>query len=219
VAVVQWALSRDTSLALWPIMSRLINRFSAASDPAAVGRQLSDFMRQRVEAALKENLTFREKIFERLGVIDIIRSVLGARWDPILDAKKRAEALAQISLRPDFAKEMQTFSRVTNILPKNMKGDRTPRAIDDQRFQESAERDLHHAYHTVGTAVEALWRRGDYVPGYGELLNLRPAIDVFFEKVMVMVDDPAVRDNRLALLHHLHLLFLQFADFSQLVIA
>lgn len=209
VAVTQWALARHLKVALWPMIGRHIRRFSAASNPDPVERQLYEYFHQRVESALADH-----------GVsLDRRRAVLGAGWDPIVETKRRAEALAEITRRPDLAKEIQTFSRVTNILPKVMRGDRTAKSVDPERFQDDAERELHHRFHTVGSAVEQYWRTGEYVKGYEELLKLGPDIDVFFEKVMVMVDDPAVKANRLNLLHQIHLLFLQFADFSQIVLA
>jgi glycyl-tRNA synthetase beta chain len=57
---------------------------------------------------------------------------------------------------------------------------------------------------------------GDYQAALGELAGLRPAVDRFFDEVMVMADDPAVRANRLALLGQMSTLFLRVADLSRL---
>jgi glycyl-tRNA synthetase beta chain len=64
----------------------------------------------------------------------------------------------------------------------------------------------------VGSALED----ENYLAAYGVLAELRPAVDRFFEDVMVMHEDPKVRDNRLALLRSLHELFSPLADFSRL---
>ena len=64
--------------------------------------------------------------------------------------------------------------------------------------------------------VEWLLDRRDYAPAMQQLAGLRPAVDAFFEQVMVMAEDPAVRTNRLALLARLRTLFLRVADLSRL---
>jgi glycyl-tRNA synthetase beta chain len=69
---------------------------------------------------------------------------------------------------------------------------------------------------TLEAQVAPLFRTGNYAAAMKHLAGLRPAVDEFFDKVMVMVDDSAVRDNRLALLNRLGNLFLNVADISRL---
>ena len=66
--------------------------------------------------------------------------------------------------------------------------------------------------------VPALIAQGDYAKALDGLVRMRPAIDGFFEGVMVNADDPALRANRLSLLYAIDQLFLSFADFSQIVV-
>ena len=68
------------------------------------------------------------------------------------------------------------------------------------------------------TAIEPLLQQRDYAGALKQLAQLRDSVDQFFDDVMVMVDDSAIRDNRLALLHSLRNLFLNVADISQLVV-
>jgi len=209
VAIVQWAMEKSWNFALLALAETHIKRFPGVRHPSQILGQWSNYMQQRVESALAE-----------AGVpADRRRAVLAGGWDPVVDAKRRADALAVIAQRPTFVKEMQTFSRVTNILPKVMRTEPVVQPVDPERFQDEAEKALHHQYHTVGAAVDPFWRQGEYVRGYEELVKMGPAIDRFFDGVLVMADDPIIRQNRLNLLHRIHRLFLRLADFSQIVLA
>ncbi len=209
VAIVQWALEKNLNAALHSLLAGHVNRFPSLPDGSGILNQLSEYFRQRVEAALLEQ-----------GMpYDLVRAVLTASWDPISETKRRVEALVQLRQGEDFKKTMVTFSRVTNILPKPLKADRSASSVDPERFQEEAERELYERYRYVSAEVQSLWKRGEYAGGFEMLKPLCPLIDNFFEKVMVMVEDKTIQSNRLHLLHQIHLLFLQFADFSQVVIS
>jgi glycyl-tRNA synthetase beta chain len=88
--------------------------------------------------------------------------------------------------------------------------------VDAGRLAEPAERKLSEAVQTLEAQVAPLFKVGNYAEALKRLAGLRPAVDEFFDKVMVMVDDPAVRQNRLALLNRLSNLFLNVADISRL---
>ena len=81
---------------------------------------------------------------------------------------------------------------------------------------EPAEQKLAEAVRTLEAQVAPLFKAGDYAEALKRLAGLRPEVDEFFDKVMVMVDDAAVRHNRLALLNRLSNLFLHVADISRL---
>ncbi len=81
---------------------------------------------------------------------------------------------------------------------------------------EPAEQKLAEAVRTLETQVGPLFKAGDYAQALKRLAGLRPAVDEFFDKVMVMVDEADVRNNRLALLNRLSRLFLNVADISRL---
>jgi len=75
--------------------------------------------------------------------------------------------------------------------------------VDASRFSEAAERDLGDAVDAAISDTDASLAACDYVAVLGRLARLRPQVDAFFDGVMVNVDDPAVRRNRLALLQRL----------------
>jgi glycyl-tRNA synthetase beta chain len=104
--------------------------------------------------------------------------------------------------------------RIRNILRKS--GSEIPAAYDSALLQEGAEQDLARAMRELDKEVSPLFEKRAYTESLCALAALRDPIDRYFDSVMVMVDDPQLRDNRLALLNALSELFLQVADISRL---
>ena len=123
----------------------------------------------------------------------------------------RIDALDEIRRREDFAPLAVTFKRVANIVPPGFAGE-----VDAALCAEPVERDLAQAVAAARADVDALVRERDYRGALGRIAELRPVVDRFFDGVMVMADDPKVRDNRLALLAAVQSLFANLADFRQL---
>jgi glycyl-tRNA synthetase beta chain len=89
--------------------------------------------------------------------------------------------------------------------------------VQPQLFTEAAERELFEASTKIGREAALSKRSRQYQEALEVISRMRPSVDGFFEKVMVMVEDPAVRSNRLALLGSLYKEFSTIADFSELV--
>ncbi|ARU54137.1 glycyl-tRNA synthetase subunit beta [Oleiphilus messinensis] len=104
--------------------------------------------------------------------------------------------------------------RVSNILSKQ--DAEVSSEIDSNLFQEDAEKALASNLAELNNKVQPLFAEGDYEAALTELAALRQSVDQFFDDVMVMADDMAIRNNRLALLSSLRNLFLQVADISLL---
>ena len=83
-------------------------------------------------------------------------------------------------------------------------------------LKETAERALYEQMLTLADEVDDLFNAGSYTPALSKLATLRTVVDQFFDEVMVMDEDEALRANRLALLSHLGEMFLRTADLSQL---
>ena len=147
---------------------------------------------------------------------DVVNAVLERDYDNIIITFKKAEELNEISKEADFNKVITTFSRVINIIPKH---DHTDSYADanPHLFKTEEEKDLHHAIEKCKLDFVKIIENHDYVSAFKLLKELMPAIDAFFEKVMVMDKDEAVKNNRIALLKHLNLMFLKVADFSKIV--
>ena len=104
--------------------------------------------------------------------------------------------------------------RIRNILRK-VEG-RLPEAVRVELLVEAPEQALHAALAGLATEVTPLMDAGRYAEALERLAGLRAPVDAFFDGVLVMAEDPAVRDNRLALLNELGALFLRVADLSRL---
>ena len=104
--------------------------------------------------------------------------------------------------------------RVSNILAKN-KGT-LEASIDKSLLVEAAEKALASQIEVLSAKVGPLFDDGNYQAALGELASLQEVVDQFFEDVMVMADDEALKNNRLALLSQLRDLFLRVADISLL---
>ena len=105
--------------------------------------------------------------------------------------------------------------RIANILRKN-DAEGEVGAIDNALLQEPAEQALADKLVEVTDAVQPLMKQADYTSVLRCLADMGETVDGFFDEVMVMADDPAVRHNRLALLNQTRALFLGVADISSL---
>lgn len=119
----------------------------------------------------------------------------------LLDFDRRLAAIAEFVKLPEAEALAAANKRIRNILKKSDAA--VPGAVDPALLAEPAERDLHAAVEqAVADSDDALARR-DYVAVLARLARLRPQVDAFFDGVMVNVEDPALRGNRLALLRRL----------------
>jgi glycyl-tRNA synthetase beta chain len=174
-----------------------------AAAPAAVADQVVEFLRGRLRALWGEALDG-----------DLVEAVLAAGFDDVVDARQRLEALAEIKKRDDFGPLAVAFKRVANIQEKAPAG--AGSAVDAARLTEPAEQALLAEVERVeGEAAESRARR-DYPAILRAVATLKPAVDTFFEGVMVMAEDPAVRANRLALVRRVAALFAGVADFRKI---
>jgi glycyl-tRNA synthetase beta chain len=130
------------------------------------------------------------------------------------DILQRMQALQTIAARPEFDPLIIGFKRAHRLVEKET-WDRIP--VNADRFQHASERNLHTAMQDGATMVGHM-QCGRYAQAMDVLVGLKPAIDAFFDGVMVNADDPAIRSNRLSLLKEVDDLFMSFADFSQIVV-
>lgn len=131
-----------------------------------------------------------------------------------LDFDTRLRALSAFLALPDAASLAAANKRVANILRKA--GESAPAEVDDAALQAPAERQLFEALRERRAAVAAATARKDYSGALTLLAQLRPAVDAFFDQVMVMDENPKLRANRLALLAQMRELFVGIADLSRL---
>ena len=172
---------------------------------------LYSFMRERQEFYLREAKGFD---------YDTVRAVMASSADPdnIVETIARAEAVAAVRGSEDFKQISIAFKRIKNILSQvRDAGVDIGTDFDLQVMQEKEEKILAKETRRVSSQAEQLQKEGRYIDALTEISKLRPAVDSFFDKVMVMVEDAGLRKTRLALLAVLLKNFSTIADFSEIV--
>jgi glycyl-tRNA synthetase beta chain len=144
-------------------------------------------------------------------------AVLARQPASLVDFELRLHAV-QAFLRLDEAQSLASANkRIANILRQAEVTETSD--IDESLLEEGAERALYDALVSAEGTVRPLLEERDYTRALQALAALREPVDRFFDDVMVMADDTAVRSNRLALLAGLRALFLDVADISRLSVA
>ena len=146
---------------------------------------------------------------------DIIEAVVAAGIDDLVATHQRLTALSAYVSRPDFSKLAATFKRVGNIVEKQAK-DVTKAPVDASKLTDEAEKVLNAEVSKVRDAVHAAIKADDYAGALAKVVPLGPFVDTFFDKVMVMAEDQALRENRVRLLMEIGGLFGTVADFSRI---
>ncbi len=169
--------------------------------------QILDFIHDRAK------FVFRER--EGFGY-DEVSAVFRAGADDLVDAQKRLVALKAIRKSKNFEPLAVSFKRIRKILEKANVPARDGHHVNPDLFESPAERDLYSAVRDAASKVQAQKRAGKYQEALEVIAGLRKAVDQFFDAVMVMAENEAVRNNRLALLAELLREFTTVADFSEI---
>jgi len=170
-------------------------------------KQVLEFLRERAK------FVFRER--EGLGY-DEVNAVFRASAEDLVDARRRLDALRTIRKSKNFEPLAVSFKRIRKILEKAATSPGDRQDVKPDLFEGEAERALHGSMHAAIPRVNELKRAGRYKEALEVIAALRPDVDRFFDQVMVMAEDAAVRKNRLALLGELLLEFTTIADFSEM---
>ena len=183
-----------------------------------VGVEDKETLTEAVRAFLGERARhlFREL---RQFPYDEVNAVFAAGWDDLVDAHARLEALRRIRPTPDFEAVAAAFKRVRNILEQagNAK-EHAARPISETMLEAGAERELYERFTALRPQVAELRSKQRYEEILKRAASLRPQVDRFFDTVLVMAPEEAVRANRLALLAQLLREFSAVADFSEIVV-
>ena len=162
-------------------------------------------------------------IKERLRVIllqthqyapDLADAVLAVGAVDIIDILKRASILAKFRLTPNFEEVYNALNRVLRILPTD-----APETVDATLLCDDAEKQLYACITEAELGFQQSIQERDYAKLLTQLAALQPAIDTFFDDVLVMAEEPALRTNRLALLNRIGQNIYAVADLTKLVIA
>jgi len=171
--------------------------------PQEIRKHTADLFSQRYKSLLTEQ-----------GYpYDAIDAVLSTGIDSLVDVKQKVIALSDLKKLPHFEPLAIAFRRVVSILTDEAPGD-----IQQDLLTDPAEKELYAQYVKIQEPVQKLVLEKDFAQALQKIVEIKGAVDDFFDQVMVMVEDDAVRKNRLHLLYGISRLFANIADFSKIVL-
>jgi len=207
IGFLRIAIERGLSVDLAGLIERAL-ALQPVTANASVATEIYDYILERLRGYYLEggaDLSATTEMFD---------AVLANRPASPLDFDKRLRALHAFLKLSDAQSLAAANKRIGNILRKS--GQETFGKVNVELLRDPAEQVLHEQVLAMSKVTEPLFAARDYAQVLSKLAGLRLAVDSFFDGVMVMADDTAVRDNRLALLAQLRGLFLRVADLSRL---
>jgi len=167
------------------------------NDPTDGAKALTEFLQDRIRYYFKD---------VRGSQYDEVNAAMAAGWSNLVDLEARLIRIRNLRSSPDFEPLAASFKRIRNILDQQKFTGTSAAAIDEKLLQDGPERDLYDEYRSIaGQPIESV------------ISQLRPKVDLFFDKVLVNAPEDDVRRNRLMLLGTLLLEFSNIADFSEIV--
>jgi glycyl-tRNA synthetase beta chain len=204
IGVIRIIIEKQLDLDLAVLINNSITLFGDKLINANTAENVFDFIMGRFRAFYQEQ-----------GIaVDVIQAVLAKKPSAPLDFDKRIKAVSYFGELPEAETLAAANKRVGNILAK-FDGQLFDKFKDDLA-SEQAEIDLAKTYQAISLKVAPLMDDKNYQAALTELAQLRTPIDTFFDNVMVMSDDEAVKINRLTLLNEIRNSFLAIADISLL---
>jgi glycyl-tRNA synthetase beta chain len=212
LGIVKIILERKLSLSITATISaaaRALREHAPKINASeAIEKQVLDFLLERAKYILRERRGF---------AYDEINAAFAAGADDLVDAAERVEALKAIRNTKNFPPLAASFKRIRNILDKSAAtGDKNQLAVRQDLLRDPAEQQLNLVAHKIGEEATRRKKAKKYREALEKISELRPAVDFFFDKVLVMAEEEDVRRNRLALLGSLLKEFSTIADFSEL---
>ncbi len=205
LGVLRIIIEQQLEIDLRELLSKAASGFDENIDADAAVDSLYDFIMGRLRNWYTEQCDYDVHVFE---------AVLARQPPRPLDFDQRMQAVRAFNEMPEAAHLSAANKRIRNILRKSET--KIPTSLVTSLLQEPAEQALAEAINEQEKIVQPLFRQRAYADALRSLAGLQAPVDRFFDDVMVMAEDPALRDNRLALLQGLANLFLQVADISQL---
>jgi glycyl-tRNA synthetase beta chain len=201
------------------ILAIILDRGYSVSIPQLVAKSVALLETKRQRSA--EEISTEVVEFIRLRLVnmlvahnypaDVVEAVLSASFSEPVDAVEKIKALSELKSQADFEPLAVAFKRVGNIIKGGLE-----QQVDRDLFEAPCERSLYDALQKVEAQVATLVKDRDYVQMLDAIAGLRGPVDAFFDGVMVMADEIAVKNNRLALLTRIAALFKDIADFGRI---
>jgi glycyl-tRNA synthetase beta chain len=202
IAVLAMLFDRNIHLSFSSLIAEANKGFGLKAEAGKkVGSEVLDFLRQRLTGVLAgEGLRS-----------DVVDAALSVDFDDPLVGREKVKALDAWRGSEDYQPLVTALKRAGNIVPKGFKG-----AVRKTLLKEDAEKELFAAFSEIRDRAAERTAKLDFRGALADIASLRRPVDAFFDKVMVMDKDEAVKNNRLALLAGITALFSAIADFARL---
>jgi len=206
LGVIRMLIERELPLEMTELVSLAFRAFPEGHGQAQA--DLGFFLRERLVGYLRD------------GGYDAneVEAAVEARPAHWAELPRRLAAVRSFAALPQAASLAAANKRVGNILRKSEAGSAAAVVVDPALLREPAEQALADALARVQPQADAAFERGDYTASLSALAALKEPVDAFFDAVMVNAEDPALRNNRLALLAQLHAAMNRVADLSRLAV-
>jgi len=208
LGILRTIIEAKLDLNLMELVEQALHNYAGRIELSAVAdsaNQVMQFMMERLRAYYQD-----QKIAP-----EVFESVLERRVNSPYDFDRRIIAVHQFTSMAEAQSLASANKRIANIL-KKAGGEYVNRKIDDSLLKEKAEKSLAKQLVAMEKQVAPELGRQHYEQALRKMAGLKSSVDAFFDSVMVMSDDQALRDNRLCLLSQLRALFLRVADISAL---
>lgn len=204
LGVVRILVEKKLALSLADAIAAAFRAFDGVAAVKDARDELETFVLERLRGYLRE----------QGGSANQVEALIARRPAALASLPDRLAAVQAFEALPEASALAAANKRIVNILRKS--GAEAARAVDRARLEPGAEHDLYAAFQALGPEVAASCDAGDYAGALGALAKAKPVVDRYFDEVMVMADDPAVRANRLALLNGVADTMNRVADLSKL---
>ena len=208
IGIIQILLSRKFGISLNELVSCGLG-FYIENDPekkATVSNLISNFLIDRISNLLAEEGYSK----------DVIAAVIAVSAENIPILWKKIAALEELKKAPDFEPLAAAFKRVVNIIKKSDTAAYEHTAVRPELFEHPCEGNLLSAFENVHQTATVFLEKQDYKSALQTIASLKKPVDDFFDGVLVMSENPGIRNNRFALLTGIARLFETVADFSKL---
>lgn len=185
-------------------LESLLEFTASCFEPGTLAEDTTDAVAGFVYERYRNQLSIHDR-----NVVDAVLSLA----PPLHQVLARIHACAAFAELPEAESLASANKRITNLLKK---ADSDPGEVDPALYSEAAEKALANRILEIAPVAQQQFEAGEFSASLATLAGTRAAVDDFFNDVMIMVDDPAVRRNRLALLQKLHQSMNQVADISRL---
>lgn len=204
LGVVRILVERKLGLPLSDAIGKAFDAFTAVPGVTRATAEVESFVLDRLRGYLRE----------QGGTANQVEALIARRPATLASLPARLAAVQAFERLPEAAALAAANKRIVNILRKS--GAEAAAAVDRALLADGAEHDLYLAFQKLGPSVSGRCEAGDYAGALASLATAKPVVDRYFDDVMVMADDPAVRANRLALLSGVAEAMNQVADLSKL---